>query len=271
MTADRRAATVRELECALGRSLRRRVLPMSWPRLSNVHPLRLPARPLRRRADRWAHARVLHRAGLLTDDELSGMLAALDQLAADVATGAFGPDQATRTCTPRWSAGCIERPARSSAASCAPAGPATTRSPPSSACTSATPPAASGAGVLDLRGAGRGPGRGAPRCRHAGAYAFPARPAGPARAPPGGARARPARDVDRLTRLGPPSRRVAVRLGRAGRVVAGAEPRGHRAGARLRAPVPPTRSTAPLPGTSPPSWLSCWPCSRSTSPAGPRR
>jgi argininosuccinate lyase len=36
-----------------------------------------------------AHARVLHAAGLLTADELTGMLAALDQLEADVASGAF--------------------------------------------------------------------------------------------------------------------------------------------------------------------------------------
>jgi argininosuccinate lyase len=38
-----------------------------------------------------AHARVLHRAGLLTDDELAGMLDALAKLAADVGSGAFGP------------------------------------------------------------------------------------------------------------------------------------------------------------------------------------
>ena len=38
-----------------------------------------------------AHARVLHRAGLLTADELDEMLAALDALDADVASGAFGP------------------------------------------------------------------------------------------------------------------------------------------------------------------------------------
>jgi argininosuccinate lyase len=38
-----------------------------------------------------AHARVLHRAGLLTGDELAGMLAALDSLSEDVRTGAFGP------------------------------------------------------------------------------------------------------------------------------------------------------------------------------------
>ncbi|RKN12712.1 argininosuccinate lyase [Streptomyces radicis] len=36
-----------------------------------------------------AHARVLHRAGLLTDDELERMLAGLDRLAADVADGSF--------------------------------------------------------------------------------------------------------------------------------------------------------------------------------------
>ena len=38
-----------------------------------------------------AHARVLHRAGLLDDESLAGMVAALEQLRADVASGAFGP------------------------------------------------------------------------------------------------------------------------------------------------------------------------------------
>ncbi len=38
-----------------------------------------------------AHARVLHRAGLLDDEELAGMLAGLSALAADVASGVFGP------------------------------------------------------------------------------------------------------------------------------------------------------------------------------------
>ncbi|WP_328991945.1 argininosuccinate lyase [Kribbella sp. NBC_01245] len=36
-----------------------------------------------------AHAKVLNQAGLLTDDDLVAMLAGLDQLAADVASGAF--------------------------------------------------------------------------------------------------------------------------------------------------------------------------------------
>ncbi|MFC0436550.1 argininosuccinate lyase [Kutzneria buriramensis] len=38
-----------------------------------------------------AHARALHRAGLLTDDELTRMIAALDVLEADVVSGVFTP------------------------------------------------------------------------------------------------------------------------------------------------------------------------------------
>ena len=38
-----------------------------------------------------AHARALHRAQLLTDDELAGMLAGLDTLRTEVGSGAFGP------------------------------------------------------------------------------------------------------------------------------------------------------------------------------------
>jgi argininosuccinate lyase len=38
-----------------------------------------------------AHARVLHRAGLLTSDELAGLLAALDSLDAEVRSGEFRP------------------------------------------------------------------------------------------------------------------------------------------------------------------------------------
>ncbi|MBA2639487.1 MAG: argininosuccinate lyase [Nocardioidaceae bacterium] len=39
-----------------------------------------------------AHARVLHRAGLLADDDLVAVLAGLDSLAAAVASGAFAPE-----------------------------------------------------------------------------------------------------------------------------------------------------------------------------------
>lgn len=56
-----------------------------------------------------AHARVLHRAGLLTDDELTGMVDALERLRADVASGAFGPapdDEDVHTALER---GLIER------------------------------------------------------------------------------------------------------------------------------------------------------------------
>jgi len=56
-----------------------------------------------------AHARVLHRAGLLTDDELTGMLDALDRLAADVASGAFGPDEADEDVHSALERGLIER------------------------------------------------------------------------------------------------------------------------------------------------------------------
>lgn len=41
-----------------------------------------------------AHAAALHRAGLLSDDDFAAMQDGLDQLAADVASGAFVPDEA---------------------------------------------------------------------------------------------------------------------------------------------------------------------------------
>ncbi|WP_246783083.1 argininosuccinate lyase [Trueperella sp. HMSC08H06] len=56
-----------------------------------------------------AHARALHKAGLLSDSELSGMLSALTLLDDDVASGAFGPrpdDEDVHTCLER---GLIER------------------------------------------------------------------------------------------------------------------------------------------------------------------
>jgi argininosuccinate lyase len=56
-----------------------------------------------------AHARVLHQAKLLTDDELAGMLAALDTLAADVASGAFTPVVADEDVHTALERGLIER------------------------------------------------------------------------------------------------------------------------------------------------------------------
>ncbi|ANY08792.1 argininosuccinate lyase [Pseudonocardia sp. HH130630-07] len=56
-----------------------------------------------------AHARVLHAAGLLSDEELSGMHKALDELAADVASGAFGPDPGDEDVHTALERGLIER------------------------------------------------------------------------------------------------------------------------------------------------------------------
>ena len=56
-----------------------------------------------------AHARVLHRADLLTDAELSGMLAALDVLEADVSSGAFTPVLADEDVHTALERGLIER------------------------------------------------------------------------------------------------------------------------------------------------------------------
>ncbi|HEU5271525.1 MAG TPA: lyase family protein, partial [Jatrophihabitans sp.] len=56
-----------------------------------------------------AHARVLHRAGLLTDADLAGLLSALDGLAADVRSGAFGPQPADEDVHTALERGLLER------------------------------------------------------------------------------------------------------------------------------------------------------------------
>jgi argininosuccinate lyase len=56
-----------------------------------------------------AHARVLHQAKLLTDDELTDMLAALDALLADVERGAFTPTVADEDVHTALERGLIER------------------------------------------------------------------------------------------------------------------------------------------------------------------
>ncbi|WP_399344990.1 argininosuccinate lyase [Umezawaea sp. Da 62-37] len=56
-----------------------------------------------------AHARVLRGAGLLTDDELTRMIAALDLLEADAATGAFEPTLADEDVHTALERGLIER------------------------------------------------------------------------------------------------------------------------------------------------------------------
>ncbi|GAB3538888.1 argininosuccinate lyase [Arthrobacter tecti] len=56
-----------------------------------------------------AHARVLHRAGLLDDGELAGMLAALDALDDDVRTGAYVPSESDEDVHGSLERGLIER------------------------------------------------------------------------------------------------------------------------------------------------------------------
>ncbi|MCL3860077.1 argininosuccinate lyase [Actinotalea sp. K2] len=56
-----------------------------------------------------AHARVLHGAGLLTDDELSAMVDALRRLGADVAGGSFRPDPDDEDVHTALERGLIER------------------------------------------------------------------------------------------------------------------------------------------------------------------
>ncbi|MHA7141493.1 MULTISPECIES: argininosuccinate lyase [unclassified Arthrobacter] len=56
-----------------------------------------------------AHARVLHRAGLLDDDELTGMLAALDALDDDVRSGAYTPAASDEDVHGSLERGLIER------------------------------------------------------------------------------------------------------------------------------------------------------------------
>ncbi|WP_028662859.1 lyase family protein, partial [Saccharomonospora halophila] len=56
-----------------------------------------------------AHARVLHRAGLLTGAELDAMLGALDQLAEDVTSGAFTPTVADEDVHTALERGLLER------------------------------------------------------------------------------------------------------------------------------------------------------------------
>ncbi|SUE14227.1 argininosuccinate lyase [Rhodococcus gordoniae] len=56
-----------------------------------------------------AHAKVLHRAGLLTGDDLATMLDGLDRLAADVASGAFGPAESDEDVHGALERGLIER------------------------------------------------------------------------------------------------------------------------------------------------------------------
>ena len=56
-----------------------------------------------------AHARVLHTAGLLSADDLDGMIAALDRLEADVRSGAYAPAASDEDVHGSLERGLIER------------------------------------------------------------------------------------------------------------------------------------------------------------------
>ena len=56
-----------------------------------------------------AHARALHKAALLSEAELDGMLLGLDKLEADVVSGAFTPTLADEDCHTALERGLIER------------------------------------------------------------------------------------------------------------------------------------------------------------------
>jgi len=56
-----------------------------------------------------AHARVLHRAGLLDDDEVARLLAAIDELSRDCQTGAFRPSAADEDVHTALERGLLER------------------------------------------------------------------------------------------------------------------------------------------------------------------
>ena len=218
-----------------------------------------------------AHARVLHRAGLLDDDELRQMVGALDDLEADVAAGAFRPTvEPTRTCTRRWSAAWSSGSARS-AASCGPAAAATTRWPPTCGCTCVTTP-------------GRWPGR-SPTCRRRwsdrpSGTSTPRRRASPTCSTPSRCRSPTScsrtctpssRDVDRLRDWDRRAARSPAGRRRAGRLVAAARPGGHRRASSASTPPAQTRSTPSATATSSRSSASWRRCSACTCPGWARR
>ncbi|MFC6151944.1 hypothetical protein ACFPYK_21245, partial [Mumia xiangluensis] len=56
-----------------------------------------------------AHARVLSRSGLLTDDDLTSLLAGIDALEDDVASGAFSPEPGDEDVHTALERGLVER------------------------------------------------------------------------------------------------------------------------------------------------------------------
>ena len=168
-----------------------------------------------------AHTIVLFRAGLLTEEQRDGLLAGLDSLAEDIADGSFGP-VVTDEDVHGGAGARTDRPGRAGFGR-----PAAGRTVPQRPGGHAVSDVASRRGATGRRRSARRrrctgrPGRSPPDSDHAGQDPHAVRPADPAGAPP--ARARPSLAARcgphrglRQTRGG-----VAVRIGGAGRLVAG--------------------------------------------------
>ena len=247
--------------------------PRRWPAVGvSVHfDWRLAPYDL---AGSRAHARVLHRAGLLDDDELGAMLAALDDLDADGrATATFRPtvdDEDVHTALER---GLLERlgaARRQAARRPQPQRPGRHRP---AALPARRRPGRSPRAVAELRDRAGRPGRAAPRHAPMPGHDPPAaRAAGAARPPPAGARA--------CVRA---RRRAAARLGRRAARCARSAP-ARWPGRRCRSTRPrsraelgfdarprPTRSTRCPTATSSPSSCSSPRCSACTCRGSARR
>ena len=227
--------------------------------LSKQHPLRLAAGGLRPRRLAGARPRRCTAPVCSTDEERDGLLrGARRARPAGASRGAAAAGRPTRTSTARSRVRSSSWSVPTSAASCAPAAAATTRSPRCSRCSCATTPGSSPAGARPRR-RDRRPGRAPPRRDHAGPHAPPARPAGAAQPPPDGPRlaAGPGRRRGSATGTpgSPPTRRTAPVRWPA--PASASTPRPSPATSASPA-APPTRSTAPRRATSSPSSPS-WP------------
>ena len=220
MTAEPRAGD----RCGCGAAGSPAARPTRWPRCraSTHFDWRLAPYDL---AGSRAHARVLHAAGLLDRRRARrACSAALDRARRGRRRRARSlPAPADEDVHTALERGLIERLGADSAASCAPAAAATTRSPPTLPAVPARPrPAASPRLVARPRRtrwsarpsahAGRGRCPGCTHLQHAQPVLLAPPPAGPRLG--AAARRRPA------ARLGPRARRLAARRGRARRLVA---------------------------------------------------
>ena len=122
---------------AVGRPVRAAVRPRRWPRCRSVVHFDWRLAPYDLAGSR-AHARVLHRAGLLDDDELGADARRARRPRGRRRVGRVPADRRGRGRAHRARARPARAARRRSAASCAPAAAATTRSPPTCGCTCAT-------------------------------------------------------------------------------------------------------------------------------------